>query len=165
MVFCVVLKETQCRVNASTGFHAHLDMRNRNKELSFHNLVSAQSILYAMNPKSRAEGSFSRKTSSKDFSEVSRRGQRYLGVNPCSYSRHRTIEVRLHSGTIDSTKICNWLEILINIANKPDKVLRATAKVDTFCKQYGLNDTIKTYINERINKFGSVDNIPQEEAA
>lgn len=34
---------------------------------------------------------------------------RYFKVNPCSWDRHRTVEFRQHSGTLDYNKIYNWL--------------------------------------------------------
>jgi Putative amidoligase enzyme len=37
---------------------------------------------------------------------------RYYAINWCSWCEHKTIEVRLHSGTTSAEKIKNWVEIL-----------------------------------------------------
>lgn len=39
-------------------------------------------------------------------------GSRYMKVNLEAYSRHRTVEFRQHSGTINFTKIENWVRFL-----------------------------------------------------
>lgn len=39
-------------------------------------------------------------------------GCRYHHLNLASYTRHGTMEFRLHSGTVDPEKVCNWIEFL-----------------------------------------------------
>lgn len=36
---------------------------------------------------------------------------RYCWFNVASYPRHGTFEVRLHTGTLDSAKVCNWIKV------------------------------------------------------
>lgn len=49
---------------------------------------------------------------------------RYRAVSFTSYRRHKTLEVRLHSGTTDFTKILQWvrlLEVLMQMPKAPKK--------------------------------------------
>lgn len=39
-------------------------------------------------------------------------GSRYFKVNLMSFQRHGTIEFRQHSGTVNATKIANWVRFL-----------------------------------------------------
>jgi len=69
----------------------------------------------------------------REFVPASRRGNqycdfgisirdRYKAVNVCAFNKHSTIEIRLHSGTTDYTKIISWirlLELLLVIKTTP----------------------------------------------
>jgi len=35
---------------------------------------------------------------------------RYVWLNWCAYSSHKTVEVRLHHGTCDAREVCNWIK-------------------------------------------------------
>lgn len=148
-----VLASTEAKINKSCGMHVHLDMRHRNKDVVFANLVSAQPQLYAMNPVSRETGTFSRKTESRQFEIANQASGRYFGINPASFSRHKTIEVRIHSGTVDFRKITAWVDILIAIVNKSEDVGVAARSVDGFINKFGIPSELKGYIEERITKF------------
>lgn len=145
-----VLSKTDATVNKSCGMHVHIDMRDRNRDLVFSNLVSAQPILYAMNPKSRLENNYCKKTKTKVFDSSM---DRYHGINPNAYSKYGTIEVRIHSGTVDAEKINNWVKLLVTIANKSDEVKRASRTFKGFIKQYNIDETLSQYISNRMAKF------------
>jgi hypothetical protein len=149
-----VMKAAKSGVNKTCGMHVHVDMRARDRDLVFHNLVSSQTILYAMNPKSRQEAvngtRYCKRTTKKVFST---RIDRYHGINPQAYSEHRTIEIRIHSGSVDATKINQWLNILVAVANRPTKVKTTRRSVRSFVADFGLDFNTLNYITERINKF------------
>lgn len=154
-----------CKVNRRCGLHVHLDMRNRNKHTVFRNLVKSQRILFDMNPVSRLKGdelpdgnrdtAWSKLMTYNDFDEAVRSigGDRYFGINPLSMERHETIEVRLHSGSTNFTKITNWVKILVAIANHKRMFNVAVTKPEMFCKRFNLDDEMLSYIKERIAKF------------
>ena len=152
-----VLKEAGALINKSCGFHVHLDMRNRDRQKSFSNLVSAQNVFYAMNPKSRKESNYCKKTLSKDL-DKERNGSRYKGVNAAALSKYGTLEIRIHSGTVDDAKINNWVDLLISVADADAPFKRAPRTIDSFCKGYNIPSELRSYIIERIRKFnGGVD--------
>lgn len=152
-----VLKEAGALINKSCGFHVHLDMRNRDRQKAFSNLVSAQNVFYAMNPKSRKESNYCKKTMSKDL-DKERNGSRYKGVNAAALGKYGTLEIRIHSGTVDDAKINNWVDLLISVADADAPFKRAPRTIDSFCKGYNIPSELRSYIIERIRKFnGGVD--------
>lgn len=153
-----VLTSVKARVNSTTGMHVHLDARYRDHRKMFSRLVSAQRILFAMQPKSRRDNKYCRANKTKVYNKARRTIDRYHGVNPLSYSEHRTIEVRLHSGTVSFEKIVNWVKILISVVDQKSKTSIQTPRtVDNFCKTFGIGDELRAYIQARVNKFKSID--------
>lgn len=54
----------------------------------------------------------------KPFTELMRRpfsGDRYRAINFTAYSRHKTVEIRLHSGTLMPTKIRPWTVLCVSL--------------------------------------------------
>lgn len=150
---CNVLSENKARVNQSCGLHVHFDMRSRELETIktiFSNLVSAQPILYAMNPESRRNNHYCQKNKVKSFSSS---GDRYKGINGAAYSKYETIEVRIHSGSINKVKVTNWVKLLLSIVNTKKKVLRTPKRLSTFIKNYKVDSELAVYIANRIEKF------------
>lgn len=145
-----VLKELKASVNNSCGMHVHLDARNRDHKEMFYNLTTHLNILSAMQPKSRQDNTYCKKNTSKHFDKE--RGNRYKAVNANAYSKYSTIEVRLHSGTVDKTKITNWVKLLLTIVNSRVHTKRAV-KLDTFFKTYALDAELRTYVQNRISRF------------
>lgn len=157
-------KDDMSKVNNKCGLHVHLDMRNRDKHLAFYNLSKAQHILYAMNPRSRTDGTksdgrkdtlYSKKISTADFEEARREvgSERYCGINLQALAKYNTIEIRIHSGSTNFEKISNWVTILMNIVNMKERVEAAANKAETFCTYYGLKPEMVEYINKRIALF------------
>jgi len=166
------LDEVGCAVNKTCGLHVHLDMRNRDRKIAFYNLVKSQNILYSMNPASRLTGEdskgvvegtvYSKRVESTDFDESltgtqGRRDDRYVGVNPHSFSKHKTIEIRIHSGSTSFEKISNWVKILVAVASSTVKNPTEYVKTEAFAKCYYLDDAVLGYINDRIAKFKNKD--------
>ena len=167
------LNEAEARVNKTCGLHVHLDMRNRDHLTVFNNLVKAQDILYAMNPKIRTEGSgYSRRVTTSSFDEavgnvLGNRQDRYSGINAQSYAKYKTLEVRLHSGSTNYEKITNWVDILVKIASSTEKYETKNIKPETLAERYELSSELLAYMKERITKFrnSNGEHITVEEVA
>lgn len=113
-----VLGSVDFRVNASCGFHVHFDMRGKAEAHVIERAKMADKWLYALRelvPLSRRDGNTYCKFG---VSET----DRYRAVNVRAFTSHSTLEVRLHSGTVDYTKVLAWLrlcELLLAMRRKP----------------------------------------------
>lgn len=113
---CSFLATLGAKVNGTCGLHVHLDMRGKTAD-DVNNegikLVNSLPILAKLVPKTRWDES---NTYCKINSEFKLYGDnKYLAINSVSYNTHKTLEVRLHSGTINIQKIVNWIELLCTI--------------------------------------------------
>ena len=114
---CRRLEALGLRVNRSCGLHVHLDQRGQTEQQLERRAKIMDAWLCALQelvPASRRDNSYCRfGVSWKD---------RYHAVNLCAFSSHRTLEIRLPSGTTDYTKILAWvrlLELLAALSKKP----------------------------------------------
>jgi hypothetical protein len=137
-------------INKSCGFHVHLDMRERDVEKSFWNLVTCQKLLFDMQPSSRKNNTYCKKTIGKVFMYKS--GSRYKAINKESYRTKRTLEVRLHSGTVNFEKINNFVNLLIRIVDS-DKIERAPRTRQKLYEKLNLPLNLRMYIEKRIELF------------
>jgi len=122
-----VLNYLGARVNESCGVHVHLDVRNKNKERVFRNLVRSQKILQKLVSSDRVFNTYCKKVETDVWNESE--NDRYMAISSkASYSRFETIEVRLLDGCLEKTRILNWIKLLVNISNyKKDLIYSATA--------------------------------------
>lgn len=158
---CAVLKP-HSKVNSSCGMHVHLDMRNRNKTLAFDKLYSAQKLLFSMVPASRLHSSYCDFIQGYDYEEFNIHPvteNRYVGINTRAYRDHKTIEIRMHSGSLDAEKIINWVTLLRKIVNNTDLVPKVSDRpimwnsLKDVRHTFKLNSRLTKYLKERINKF------------
>jgi len=115
---CKFLRDAGAVVNRTCGMHVHLDSRHltaageRTRRIR---LISALPWLLELVPVSRRTNRYCwpNHLPNPPLSEA-----RYRAINPKSYSRHKTTEIRLGSGTIDPDKIINWATMLKFIADQ-----------------------------------------------
>ncbi len=110
-------------VNKQTGYHVHLGVEHYGLN-GIANLVvnwsMAHDTIAALVAPSRLNNGFCRPISLQDAernAEMVRNGQvhnvgggRYYSLNLASYDRHGTVEIRLHHGTLNGSKIKAWAE-------------------------------------------------------
>ena len=114
---CKILMNIGLRTNRSCGLHIHIDYRKYTEKEMIIQAKIIDAWLKAMQeivPASRRSNQYC------EFG-ISQRN-RYRAVNVCSFNTHRTLEIRLHSATLDYTKILAWirlLELLRVIRKKP----------------------------------------------
>lgn len=147
---CAVLAEHEAKVNSTCGLHVHLDARNYNETRMFRNLVNSQRLLYSMVPRSRYTNQYCKPNNSNNLGDYD--GCRYWGINPESYDKHGTIEVRLHCGSVNATKIVNWVKLLQKIAYSK-KTIKPVNTIADLTKAVKLSKKLEAYILERVMKF------------
>lgn len=158
---CAGIQAHRGMVNKSCGLHIHLDQRNREMaqvEATYTRLAAAQPLLQRFVSESRLgeEGRRYAAASPRNWSVSSR----YRAINACAYRAHRTIEVRLHQGTVDATKIANWAALLCAIADcawVPQRQRRVTAQ---WLDAYSVTPELRDYWLGRMAAFERADAPP-----
>lgn len=106
------------------GLHVHTDMRRRNKDVVYNNLVACQEALWKVVDPLRYDTEFCRIVNCTKFPLHfdGSRVERYKTINAAAYYRHKTIEIRMHEGCVDFKIICNWVDLLLKIINFKRKI-------------------------------------------
>mgnify|MGYP003133700172 CR=1 FL=1 len=147
---CHKLRELGAEVNASCGLHVHIDCRDcRSTPAAMTRaarLRAALPWLKRMVPQSRNNGRYSSAT----------RG-RYQPINSEAWGVHNTIEVRLHSGTLNPDKVKNWIELVRFIALRNGRGSRPTY-IETLDNLLSSDapDYLKHWVVSRTNTFNPV---------
>jgi hypothetical protein len=150
--------------NRSCGLHVHLDVRNRDADLVYKNLVRIQNILRGSQPVGRINNihckpNTSDKLDKKRAEEAGGRDDRYWVVNGAAFARHKSIEIRIHEGTVDCENIYNWVSFLDAIASHTKEIPKnelkyaedLSAKFDVEIPLHAID-----YVDRRIEKFNSL---------
>jgi hypothetical protein len=128
---CNVIKLAGGKVNNSCGLHVHLDMRNRDATVGYNNLYMCLPIINAIVPPNRTKGNWSQRYCAQNvkhiLDEQLSQGGRYWAINAQSIREHKTLEVRIHSGTVNATKIINFVKLLTMIVDHG----KLDARIDT----------------------------------
>lgn len=126
---CWVLDYCDVKVNDSCGLHIHMDAADftietwRNLAITYRRL---ESIIDAFMPHSRRQNSYCKSLISISEQRILEaqnveqlrsvfNNDRYRKLNLEAYARHRTVEFRQHSGTINFTKMENWIRFVANM--------------------------------------------------
>jgi hypothetical protein len=149
--------------NRSCGLHVHLDVRNRDADLVFRNLVRIQNILRGSQPVGRVNNIHCKPNVSdkleKKSPEEAGRNDRYWVVNGASYGKHKSIEIRIHEGTTDCEDIYNWVSFLDSVANHTKEIPKNELKyAEDLVAKYDINIPLNAidYIDRRIERFNSL---------
>lgn len=126
------------------GLHIHFDMRKRDKDVVFNNLVSCQNVLWSLVDPRRYDNEFCRNVNSKKFPTKfnNTREERYKTINAAAYYRHKTLEVRMHEGTVDFKDMTNWIDVLLKIVNYDKKMKNDIGELQTLKKRVRLNSKV-----------------------
>lgn len=144
-----ILVDIGAKVDKSCGLHVHLDMRSRDVAKCYTNFILTQQFLYGMLPAARRSSRYSYPTKLPKFRTDL---ERYHGVNATAYSKYHTLELRMHSGTIEAEKIINWVNILISIADAP-VIPTAPTSISGLLSYVNLTEQSVNYMKKRIAKF------------
>lgn len=145
---CKVLKDAGCYVNKTCGLHVHLDARHLTvKKVTAigESIGNALPVLKWLVPESRHKNHYC------ELGVSGIRGERYYAVNLTAFRKYKTIEIRLHSGTINAEKITNWIQLLklLGAAKLKEKIYSFQDLVDI----PGVTDTLVEYMDKRITEL------------
>jgi hypothetical protein len=163
---CELLSELGAYVNASCGLHVHLDCRDaidgrnyRRAMVRAQRIAKALPVLAAMQPDSRLSNTYCK----VGISRI--RGDRYFAVNCTSLTKFQTIEMRLHSGTINYDKISNWIELLYLISREKALKKRCLNYSELSEQLPKASRQLMSYVRARILGFGRHEMMPVQVGA
>jgi hypothetical protein len=142
-------KEAKGKVNKTCGLHIHLDARFSDYHSMYEALTLNQQLLYSMVPQTRKEGRYSKMSKFTSWKEAEVNTDRYQGINPHSWRKYQTIEVRLHSGTTNFNKISRFVRLLQALAYSVPKKLESLD--DLF--NCGIDPLTSIYVINRLSLF------------
>ena len=111
-------------VDDKCGFHLHIDARNLDvttlKRVA-QAYLRAEGVFQALVPESRRQNHYCQSIQwsasevrmiddSADFRQWAGGQDRYQWFNVHSYVCHKSLEIRLHSSTLEADKVCNWVK-------------------------------------------------------
>ena len=130
---CAALNEIGARVNRSCGLHVHIGAENISNEHFVRiimNYKKLERVIDTFMPESRRgnNNQFCRTLQDVNIEAcitksdaIEALGTRYRKVNAHAFLRHKTIEFRQHSGTVDFEKISNWVKFLAKLVEYSEK--------------------------------------------
>jgi len=155
-------------VNTTCGMHVHLDQRGVSKVTATKRakrLVKVLPALMLLVPQSRLENRFCQKNLPIPKQGTYRfSSDRYMMINYLSaYRKHKTIEVRLHGGTLDFWKVLGWIKLcqFIQNSSEVDKIAKeflspyAYFGIEELIRMETLPDSIRLYVWRRFRQFHS----------
>jgi len=155
---CAVLKEAGGYVNDSCGMHMHFDARNRDYLKMYNNMVRMVPLLKSIVPASRRDNRY---CLTNNYTNPDSDMNRYQAINPESYRKYKTVEVRLHSGTLNASKILNWFSIIKYAVEHPT-ILSANITAESFASIFQADARLTKYIVTRQEKFKGTQNTLQD---
>lgn len=154
--FCQALKG-RAYVNHSCGTHFHFDMRQMTEEQVTEygdRIAQAVPALRLLLPKERRESKFQKATINTTKTPCVY-PHKYAFVNLAAYSKHKTMEIRGHSGTINADKILNWIKLCEVIMTSP-KSAHEVSTIKGLIETYKLDEGLANYAKERATRFEDV---------
>lgn len=157
---CTALTKIGATVNTTCGTHVHFDMRQvthaKTVTTAARRIAHVVPALKQMLPQSRRNNQFCQ-SSINDLKGRTRHG-RYAFVNLQSFSKHRTLEIRGHSGTLDPNKIWNWINLLSLIMKTRNK--QEINNIPELLANFRLPTSLSNYVVKRYLKFNPQNATP-----
>lgn len=149
---CKILAEVGARADdRRCGLHVHIDMRRRKKDIVYNNLVACQNVLFSFLDPSRRDNEFCRTVESRAFPTKfeNSREERYKTINAASYYKYKTLEIRMHEGSVSYNPIANWIALLIKISNHKIRVKSDINELTILKKRFRMDDKMKEFFQDK----------------
>lgn len=127
------------KVNKSCGLHVHFDMRHKSREEvhALHDKVTKWlKCLRELLPPSRRANQYC------SFEPV--QNKHHWAVSLDAYDKHKTLEVRVHSSTLNTTKIIQWIRLCETVIESKFPPFGATTTIDAL-KMLNLTEADRTF--------------------
>jgi hypothetical protein len=163
--FCKCLKG-RAYVNKTCGTHFHIDMRHLTEDKVTEygtRLARAVPALRLLLPVERRTNKHCQEIINTTKTKCNSCGRlacncgvqphKYTFVNLAAFNKHKTIEIRGHSGTINADKIINWIKLCETIMFAPFTAPVQVATIEDLIERYRLDKELTAYVKERHAKF------------
>lgn len=151
-----VLTDEGFNCDTRCGTHVHLDMRKRDIKQVYKNFFYTQSFLRKFLIKSRKRNKFCKVNEYESFEEQTKIYNRYRGINPFSYNEHKTLEIRMHHGTLDPKELIPWIRLLLTIANYEGNLDKKVLTLKQASEKYNINESFKQELTTRLGSLFSI---------
>jgi hypothetical protein len=133
------------------GLHVHFDMRQRNKELVYNNLVACQYALLSVVDPSRYNNEFCEVVRNRKFPTkfTGERHERYKTINAAAYYKYKTLEIRMHEGSVNYEEISHWIDLLMKVVNYPRKLKNNVTELSVLQKRLKFKQKLFKYAVDR----------------
>lgn len=146
-----VIKDLGHGTDQRCGTHVHFDMRNRDVKLVYENLFKTQRFLRKFITKDRKVNKrYCKMNKSETFDKQLSLGDRYYALNVESYSRHKTVEIRMHQGTLNPGELVPWIQLLLKVVNYKQAIPVRINTLKQARKQLEIDETLSKNLEERI---------------
>lgn len=170
---CDCLRSAWAQVNTSCGLHVHLDAADldvENLKIALANWIAAQDVTDTLVSRSRRQTTqgyckrYDPSTTSllRDARTIDdviiRIRDRYRTLNVMAYTRHKTLEVRQHQGSVEFPKIAAWVAFcqhMLNVALAERRTLTTEEVADrgALFEAIGLPQNTRAFLNRRAAKL------------
>jgi len=150
-----ITSEAGAKVNASSGFHVHVDAWNWDTDLMLEIAkvwakIEVPVLWYLVSP-SRRGNSFCKRLDVDDLIMLAEGtlSDRYHSLNHCAFQRHKTMEFRLHNGTAEAQKAIPWVIFCLMLTSAVKQGLTSRDVEPTFngvMDTIGMNDSATSVI-------------------
>ena len=162
---CQVLETLGAKINRTCGLHVHFDAAQLGADQVRNvliNYATYEDVIDTFLPASRRNNRYCQSirslaaslNSCTTIQQMARQQMdRYEKVNLQSYTRHGSIEFRQHSGTVEFTKIANWVNFLHNLVEFSRTSRAAAATFESMAEFQ--QPEIMNYLTTRINQLAA----------
>ena len=161
------LNKHGAKINGSCGLHVHLNQyEGRNDIEKIYRLGDQMErllpALLKFIPASRRENRYCQPRAS--------RGEKYSAINMSKSKETKTIEYRLHTGSVNFEKISNWIKLLIHCEDKCkqgyyksfDRELKGIDMIKSFFTQLQIPEELILFYKQRYSMFNAIANSDDE---
>ncbi len=135
--------------NPSCGLHVHLDARHGDVRRMYANLVTMQPLLFQLADISRRNNGYCRSVISPDITAPFDEDH-YAAISKLSYTKHRSVEVRIHHGTLDLNVVERWVRLLKAIADYEGHLDTAFPPLTLLKSYIKPSEDLLKYVEERV---------------
>lgn len=150
---CKVITDMGFSCNSQCGTHVHLDMRKRDVQKVYTNFFFSQLFLRKFLKSDRKKNSYCKLNNKAIMGDCLSTGDRYYGINPQSFNKHKTLEIRMHHGTLDPSELIPWIKVLMKIADYEGSFTRKVNTLKQATSELKLDENLFGMLQARLRTF------------